>query len=74
MRGRVNGLAGGGFALVTASTFLLSGAGADLTSPAVAVTWAAVVGLALVGIAHRTWPHAELRRTAARVYRAEHPS
>ena len=74
MRGRVNGLAGGGFALVTASTFLLSGAAADLASPAVAVTWAAVVGLALVGIAHRTWPHAELRRTAARVYRAEHPA
>ncbi len=78
MRGRVNGLAGGGFALVTASTFLLSGAGADLASPAVAVTWAAVVGLALVGIAHRSWPHAELRRTAARVYQAdrgaEHPA
>ena len=70
MRGRVNGLAGGGFALVTASTFLLSGAGADLASPAVAVTFAAVVGLALVGVAHRTWPHGELRRTAARVYRA----
>ncbi|MEO7980057.1 MAG: MFS transporter [Sporichthyaceae bacterium] len=71
MRGRVNGLAGGGFALVTASTYLLAGAGADLASPAVAVTFAAVVGLTLVGVAHRTWPHGELRRTAERVYRAE---
>ncbi len=72
MRGRVNGLAGGGFALVTASTFLLAGATADLATPAVAVTFAAVVGLALVGVAHRSWPHAALRRTAARVYAGEH--
>lgn len=69
MRGRVNGLAGAGFALVTASTFLLSGAVADLATPAVAVTVAGVVGLALVGTAHRSWPHGELRRTATRVYR-----
>lgn len=69
LRGRVNGLAGAGFALVTASTFLLSGAVADLATPAVAVTAAGVLGLALVGTAHRSWPHGELRRTAARVYR-----
>ncbi len=74
MRGRVNGLAGGGFALVTASTFLLAGAAADVTSPAVAVTVAAVVGLALVGVAYRAWPHGELRRTAARIYRPEKPA
>jgi hypothetical protein len=69
MRGRINGLAGAGFSLVTAATFLLSGAVADLATPAVAVTGAGVLGLALVGVAHRTWPHAELRRTATRVYR-----
>lgn len=69
MRGRVNGLAGAGFALVTASTFLLSGALADLATPAVAVTVAGVLGLALIGSAHRAWPHGELRRTATRVYR-----
>lgn len=74
LRGRVNGLAGGGFALVTAATFLLTGAGADLSTPAVAVTVAGVVGLALVGVAHRTWPHGALRRTASRIYAAEHPS
>ena len=57
MRGRVNGLAGAGFSTVTAAAFLLSGAVADLATPAVAVTVAAVLGLALVGVAHRTWPH-----------------
>lgn len=68
LRGRVNGLAGAGFSTITAATFLLSGAMADLASPAVAVTVAAVVGLALVGAAHRTWPAGELRRVARRVY------
>ena len=71
MRGRINGLAGAGFATVTAAAFLLSGAVADLATPAVAVTGAAVLGLALVGVAHRSWPHAELRRTATRVYRLD---
>jgi MFS family permease len=68
LRGRVNGLAGAGFSTITAATFLLAGAAADLTSPAVSVTIAAVVGLALVGAAHRTWPTGELRRAARRVY------
>lgn len=68
LRGRVNGLAGAGFSLVTASTYLLAGAVADLTSPAVAVTVGAVLGLALVGAAHRTWPAGELHRVAQRVY------
>jgi MFS family permease len=71
MRGRINGLAGAGFSTVTAAAFLLSGAVADLATPAVAVTGAAVIGLALVGVAHRSWPHAELRRTATRVYRLD---
>lgn len=68
LRGRVNGLAGAGFSLVTAASYLVSGALADLTSPAVAVTVGAVLGLALVGSAHRAWPAGELRRTAERVY------
>jgi MFS family permease len=67
-RGRVNGLAGAGFATVTAATYLLAGAVADLTSPAVAVTGAAAIGLLLVGVAAHAWPHGELRRTASRVY------
>jgi MFS family permease len=68
LRGRVNGLAGAGFSTVTAATFLLAGGMADLTTPAVSVTVAAVLGLALVGAAHRTWPTGELRRAARRVY------
>lgn len=68
VRGRVNGLAGGGFSLATAATFLAAGAAADLTSPAVAVTGAAVLGLALVGAMHFAWPHGELDRVARRIY------
>lgn len=68
LRGRVNGLAGGGFSLVTAATFLGAGAVADLTSPAVAVTVAVVLGLALIGGARRGWPEAELRRAAQRLF------
>jgi hypothetical protein len=68
LRGRVNGLAGAGFSSVTAVTFLLAGAVDDLASPAVAVTVAAVLGLALVGAAHHSWPAAALRRAAERVY------
>lgn len=70
LRGRVNGLAGAGFSTVTAVTFLAAGAVADLATPAVAVTVAAVIGLALVGSAHRSWPTGELRRAARRVYAA----
>lgn len=68
MRGQVNGLAGAGFSAVTAATFLGAGALADLSSPAVAVTVAAVVGLALIGVAHRTWPTGELDRVSRRIY------
>jgi MFS family permease len=72
-RGRVIGLAAAGFSATTAATFLLSGLVADLTSPAVAVTFAAVVGLALVGAAHRTWPHGAIQRAANRVYASAPP-
>jgi MFS family permease len=67
-RGRVNGMAGAGFSLATVASFLLAGAVADATSPAVAVTVAAVVGLALIGAVHRSWPWGEIRRAASRVY------
>ena len=61
MRGRVNGLAGGGFALVTAATFLLSGAVADLATPAVAVTAAGRGG---AGPGRRRAPELAARRAA----------
>jgi MFS family permease len=67
-RGRVIGLAAAGFSAMTAATFLLSGLMADLTSPAVAVTFAGVIGLCLVGAAHRSWPHRAIERAATRVY------
>jgi MFS family permease len=67
-RGRVIGLAAAGFSATTAATYLLSGLVADLTTPAVAVTFAGVVGLALVGVAHRTWPRRAIQRAATRVY------
>jgi MFS family permease len=67
-RGRVNGLAGAGFAVTTASAFLLSGLVADLTSPAVAVTFAGAVGIGLIGLVHRAWPRGSIRRAADRVY------
>jgi MFS family permease len=69
-RGRVNGLAGGGFSLASAVAFLLAGALADLTSPAVAVTAAGAVGLTLVGAAYRAWPRGAIDRAVARVYAA----
>jgi MFS family permease len=67
-RGRVNGLAAAGFNISTASSFLLAGALADLTSPAVSLTVAGVIGLALVGLVHHAWPHGALRRAAHSVY------
>jgi MFS family permease len=67
-RGRVNGLAGGGFSLACASAFLLVGALADLTSPPVAVTVAGTCGLALLGAAALAWPRAVIVGAAARLY------
>jgi hypothetical protein len=67
-RGRVNALAGGGFSLASAGAFLLVGALADLTSPAVAVTAAGACGLALIGAASHSWPRGAIQRSAARVY------
>jgi MFS family permease len=67
-RGRVNGLAAAGFSTATAATFVLTGLLADLTSPAVAVTAAGCVGLLTVGLVHRSWPRAAIRRAATKVY------
>lgn len=67
-RGRVNGLAAAGFSITTAATFLLAGLVADLSSPAVAVTAAGVLGLAVVGVVHHSWPRGAIRRATAKVY------
>jgi MFS family permease len=67
-RGRINGLAGGGFSLASAASYLLVGALADLASPAVAVTAAGALGLALIGAVARSWPRGSIDRSASRVY------
>lgn len=67
-RGRVNGLAGAGFAVTTATTFLVTGLVADLTTPAVAVTAAGAMGLALVGVVNHHWPRRAVKQAAERVY------
>lgn len=67
-RGRINGLAGGGFSLASAASYLVAGALADLTSPAVAVTAAGALGLALIGAVARSWPRGAIHRSASRVY------
>jgi MFS family permease len=72
-RGRVNGLAGGGFSLASAAAFLLAGALADLTSPAVTVTAAGAAGLALIGVVARAWPRGAIARSAGRIYAARPP-
>lgn len=72
-RGRINGLAGGGFSLASAGAFLLAGALADLTSPAVAVTAAGAGGLALVGAAAHSWPRGAIGRSAGRIYAPRPP-
>lgn len=67
-RGQVNGFAGSGFSVATAVAFLVGGGVADLTSPAVSVTAAGAAGLAVVGLVHKGWPHAAIRRAARQVY------
>jgi MFS family permease len=68
MRGRLNGLAGSGFALVTAAAFLVVGALADLTSPAGAVVVAALATGVFLGVTWLTWPRQRLIDSAARTY------
>lgn len=67
-RGRINGIAGGGFSLASAFAFLLAGAVADFTSPAVAVTAAGALGLALIGAVARSWPRGAIHRSTSRVF------
>ncbi|GAB3591622.1 MFS transporter [Angustibacter peucedani] len=68
LRGRLSGVAGSGFALLSAVAFLVVGALADSTSPGVAVVLSAVVTLvALVPVWSR-WPHRQIADAAERAY------
>jgi hypothetical protein len=68
MRGRLNGLAGSGFAFVTVVAFLVVGALADLTSEAAAVVLAAVATLAFLALTWVVWPRQQLIDSAAQTY------
>jgi MFS family permease len=68
MRGRLNGLAGSGFALVTAVAFLAVGVLADLTSAAAAVVLAAAVTSVFLAITWVRWPRQQLLDSAVRTY------
>ena len=66
-RGRVVGIAGAGFAALTAIGYLVAGAIATVTSPAFAVVVMAVVALVIVSAAYLVWPAAGLRADVRRL-------
>lgn len=68
MRGRLNGLAGSGFALVSIFALLLVGGTADLTSPALSVVLAASLTLVFLALTWRRWPHRAIEAAATRAY------
>lgn len=68
MRGRLNGLAGAGFALATALAFPAVGALADATSPALAVTVGGAAGCLVVAACWGRWPHLAIERETRRGY------
>lgn len=64
LRGRLNGLAGAGFSLVTVVSYLVVGVVADLTSPAFAVTLGGASGCLVLAWLYPTWPRRDIRRAA----------
>ncbi|MEO7746085.1 MAG: MFS transporter [Actinomycetota bacterium] len=68
MRGRLNGLAGSGFALVSILALLLVGAAADATSPALAVVLSAGVTLLMLAAIWPRWPRRAIEQGADRAF------
>ena len=66
-RGRIAGLSASAWAAATVVAFLVSGAAADLTSPAFSVVLCAGISLVLLLLATRRWPGRELRRRVSRL-------
>jgi MFS family permease len=68
LRGRLNGVAGAGFSLISALAFVAVGALADATTSATAVAVASGVTLVAVAVRWRRWPAREMGEAAARAY------
>jgi uncharacterized membrane protein YfcA len=68
MRGRLNGLAGSGFALVTVVAFLTVGGLADITNESAAIVVSAVATLAFLAVTWVVWPRQQLIDSAAQTY------
>lgn len=68
LRGRLNGLAGAGFSLVTVVSYLVVGIIADFTSPAFAVTLGGVSGCLVLAWLYPTWPRRDIRRATETVF------
>jgi MFS family permease len=68
LRGRLNAMAGAGFSLITAVSFVVVGALADVTTAATAVFLTAVTTLLALVLVWRRWPARELDEAAARAY------
>ena len=66
-RGSVVGIAGAGFAALTAIGYLIVGAVASVTSPAFAVVVMAVIGLIVASASFLVWPAARLRADIRRL-------
>lgn len=60
LRGRVNGVAAGGFSLFIALSYVVTGGVADLTAEHLAVGLVGALGLAVAAVATRSWPRAEV--------------
>jgi hypothetical protein len=68
VRGRVIGLAGSGFALLSATSYLVVGGLSDLTTPAYAVAICAVGTLAWLTWLRSRWPGQELAQASERAF------
>jgi len=62
LKGRLNGLAGAGFSLVTVLGYLATGIVADLTSPSFAITLGGALGCLVLAWLYPGWPRREIRR------------
>jgi MFS family permease len=70
-RGRVFGVAGGGFNAMAIAGLIGMGAVAQHTSPAAAVVLAGAVGMTIVVIGAWVWPHEQVRSAVRATFGVE---